>query len=111
MNISFRPSLPGTLLAIAGVCSLASMPASVASAETVKTVNGVPIDSSLVDFYLSSRTQQPAEQATPEQREAIVTELTDIYLHLDCDKFHRAIANDEVGNLPLSEIVSVSLDW
>ena len=69
MNISFRPSLPGTLLAIAGVCSLASMPASVASAETVKTVNGVPIDSSLVDFYLSSRTQQPiARQLASSER-------------------------------------------
>lgn len=80
MHISFRSSLPGVLLVIAGVCSLVFAPASVASAETVRTVNGVDIDSSLVDFYLESRTQQPADQATAEQRDAIIRELTDIYL-------------------------------
>ena len=51
-----------------------------ASAETVATVNGVAIDSSILDFYLESRTQQPASQASPEQREAVLRELKDIYL-------------------------------
>ena len=27
---------------------------------------------------------------------ALLNQLTDIYLHLDCDKFAQAIANDEV---------------
>lgn len=49
-------------------------------AETVATVNGADIDSSLVDLYLESRTQRPAAQATPAERDSVVRELTDIYL-------------------------------
>ena len=41
------------------------------------------IDQTVVDFYLESRTQRPADQATPEQREAILREITDIYLLTD----------------------------
>lgn len=51
-----------------------------AAAETVTTVNGAAIDSSVLDFYIQSRTQRPADQATAEQRSALLTELTDIYL-------------------------------
>lgn len=51
-----------------------------AGAETVKTVNGVDIDSSVLDLYIQSRTQQPAAQAQPAQRDALLNELTDIYL-------------------------------
>ena len=79
MDISFRSGLPGVLILFASACSLIA-PVSIASAETVATVNGVAIDSTLVDFYLESRTQQPADQATAEQRDAIIRELTDIYL-------------------------------
>lgn len=61
----------GCLLLVAG---------SLAGAETVTTINGVDIDSSVVDFYIQSRTQRPATQATAEQREALTKELTDIYL-------------------------------
>ena len=51
-----------------------------ATAETVATVNGTAIDSSVLDFYIQSRTQRPADQTTAEQRSALLTELTDIYL-------------------------------
>ena len=54
--------------------------APIASAETVMTVGDDEIDSVLFNLYLESRTQQPADQATPEQRAAIEEELTDIYL-------------------------------
>jgi peptidyl-prolyl cis-trans isomerase C len=79
MDISFRSGISGVLLLFASTSSLIA-PVSIASAETVATVNGVAIDSTLVDFYLESRTQQPADQATAEQRDAIIRELTDIYL-------------------------------
>lgn len=51
-----------------------------ASAEAVKTVNGVDIDSSVVDLYIQSRAQMPAAQVPAEQRETMLNELTDIYL-------------------------------
>lgn len=63
---------------LSGIGLLAAIPA--AHAETVRTVNGVDIDSSVLDFYIRSRTQRSADQATPEQREALLSELTDIYL-------------------------------
>ena len=51
-----------------------------AGAETVTTVNGIDIDSSLVDFYLQSRWQAPAAQLSAEQRSTGLQELVDIYL-------------------------------
>ncbi len=49
-------------------------------AETVMTVNGAEIDSVMVDMYLESRIQRPADQATSEERDVVLQELTDIYL-------------------------------
>ncbi len=49
-------------------------------AETVKTVNGVDIDSSVVDAYIQSRAQQPAAQVPEDQRAIMLDELTDLYL-------------------------------
>ena len=66
---------------IAGLAAAALLSAApIASAETVMTVGDIEIDSVLFDLYLESRTQTPADQATPEQRAAIEDELTDIYL-------------------------------
>jgi peptidyl-prolyl cis-trans isomerase C len=78
MNISQRSGPSGTIAMLAATAILASPTA--AFAETVLTVNGVDIDSSVVDMYLESRIQKPAEQATAEEREVVIQELTDIYL-------------------------------
>ena len=51
-----------------------------AQAETVVTVNGDAIDSTMVDMYLESRTQRPAAEATQAERDQVIRELTDIYL-------------------------------
>jgi len=48
--------------------------------ETVETVNGAPIESAVFDMYLESRTQKPAAQATKDERDLVLNELTDIYL-------------------------------
>ena len=64
------------------------------NAETVKTVNGTPIDSSVFDIYLTSRTQRPVEQVTAEERDSLLAELTDIYL------LSTGEAADEVANDP-----------
>jgi len=80
MDISLRPRLAGTYLVLAGALSLAVLATSTSAADVVTTVNGVDVDNALVDLYLESRTQQPADQATPAQREAVLQELTDIFL-------------------------------
>jgi peptidyl-prolyl cis-trans isomerase C len=51
-----------------------------ALAETAFTVNGVDVDSAVVDAYVESRLQKPAGQVTAEERSAVVNELQDIYL-------------------------------
>ena len=80
MAISLRSRTRGTSTAIVAIVAYAFTSTLVASAETVATVNGVDIDSAIVDLYLVSRTQKPAAQATPAERDAVVQELTDIYL-------------------------------
>jgi peptidyl-prolyl cis-trans isomerase C len=50
------------------------------SAEPIKTVNGTAIDSAVLDVYMQNRINKPTDQATPEEREASIAELTDIYL-------------------------------
>ena len=78
MAISIRSGLPWAFVACA-LMAVATLTSTVV-AETVATVNGVAIDSSIVDIYLESRIQKPADQATPEERETVLRELTDIYL-------------------------------
>ena len=77
MTFNSRSSRFGTLIAVA---SLAASGFSTAAAETVATVNGVDIDSTVFDAYLESRFQKPAAQATADERATVEQELTDIYL-------------------------------
>jgi len=78
MNISNRSGRSGTIVALA-VSALLAGPTAVV-AETVLTINGVDIDSSVLSMYIESRIQKPAEQATAEEREVVIQELTDIYI-------------------------------
>lgn len=78
MNISQRFGRSGTIVALA-VSAIFAGPAT-ALAETALTVNGVDIDSTVMDMYLESRIQKPVEQATAEEREVVLQELTDIYI-------------------------------
>ena len=78
MNTNTGSSRSGAFTAITAAMLLAG--ASTAQAETVFTVNGVDVDSSVVNMYLESRIQRPADQASPEERMVVTQELTDIYL-------------------------------
>lgn len=51
-----------------------------AGAETVFTVNGIDVDSTVMDVYTETRLQKPAVQATADEKVALQEELTDIYL-------------------------------
>ena len=70
----------GTRIAAAASAVLLTLVAVHGNAETVKTVNGIDIDSAVVDFYLQSRTQKTIEQITAEEHGILMGELTDIYL-------------------------------
>jgi len=80
MTISRRSRTNGTSLKLAALSAAILMIGTSASAETTATINGVDIDSTIIDVYLESRTQKPAAQATPAEREAIMREISDIYL-------------------------------
>lgn len=79
------------LIVAAGVAALAMSAGS--TAETIKTVNGTPIDSTVLDVYMENRVNKPLEQVTPEEREALVAELTDIYL-LSTQESAKDLEND-----------------
>ena len=74
-----RSKVIGTLVACAG---LAVAACSETSAEVVKSINGVDIDSTVFEAYLETRFQKPAEQASAEERSTVEREITDIYLCL-----------------------------
>jgi len=95
MSISFRSRFIGMSATFAAFAALALSSTSGANAETVATVNGVAIDSAIVDLYLSSQTQRPAAEATAAERNSAITELTDIYL-LTTQPEAKAFANDTV---------------
>jgi len=51
-----------------------------AHAETVLTVNGIDVDSVVVDLYVESRTQKPASEVFAVERDSLIGEISDIYL-------------------------------
>jgi peptidyl-prolyl cis-trans isomerase C len=72
-----RASLGLFTTAVGMICLLAG---TAINAESVKTVNGTAIDSAVLDVYMQNRINKPLDQATSEEREALIAELTDIYL-------------------------------
>lgn len=97
---------------------------SMASAQTVATVNGADIDSNVFDFYVQSRTQRQLAQVTAEERAILLEEITDIYLLATQDAAEQlrqepqikaqielqirsllaqAVANDFVSNITITD--------
>ena len=73
------PSKGARLAAISLICA-GFTTASAINAETIFSVNGAEVDSAVVDLYFNSRLGNQGGQATPEQREALMSELRDIYI-------------------------------
>ena len=67
-----RTLTAGMIILAAGVTT--------AHAETVLTVNGIDVDSAVIDLYIESRTQKPASQVLAVERDSLIDEITDIYL-------------------------------
>lgn len=79
MNISIgRKTASGCILAAA--MAVAVLSAGPVHSETVSTVNGTAIDSTVLDVYIENRVDKPLEQVTAEERQTLLSELTDIYL-------------------------------
>jgi len=72
--------LSGTRLAAIGLFAAGAFATGTSSADTIFTVNGVDVDSAVVDLYFNSRLGNQGGQATPEQRVALMAELKDIYV-------------------------------
>ena len=65
------------MILLSGTLALA---ASSGRAETVATINGTSIDSSILAIYAESRTQRPIADLAEEERQTLITELTDLYI-------------------------------
>lgn len=91
MSIDYRSARAGANVALAATVFFGGVTA--ATAEPVFSVNGVAVDSSVVDMYLESRIQRPADQASAEERAVVQQELTDIYL-LTTQPSAEALADD-----------------
>ncbi len=95
MSISSRSGKAGaSLLLIACLVAVAGT-SSMADPLPVATVNGVGIDSSVLDLYVQSRTKKPAAQATTQERQNALDELTNIYL-ITTQPRAKELANNEM---------------
>ncbi len=54
--------------------------ATIATAETIATINGMKIDRSVLEVYTESRTQRPMSQLAEQDRQKFVSELVDLYV-------------------------------
>lgn len=80
MDLMNGSRLSGTRLAAIGLIAVGAFATGTSSADTIFTVNGVDVDSAVVDLYFDSRLGGQGAQATSEQRVALMAELKDIYL-------------------------------
>ena len=80
MNFKNVSRTRGTRRAICGLLLTTVIYSQTGQADTIFSVNGVDVDSAVVDLYFDSRLGGQNNQATPEQREILMTELRDIYV-------------------------------
>ena len=70
----------GTRLSVLALSPALLLFALGAGAQTIRTINGADIDSTVLDAYVLSRAQRPTAQLTAEERETLMVELEDLYL-------------------------------
>ena len=80
MLLKNSSTIVGTLRTAIALALATSAIGSIASAETVFTVNGTPVDSAVIDVYFAQRLGQNSAQPTPEQRTILIQQLRDIYV-------------------------------
>jgi len=95
MYISFRSGKAGASLLLIACLATAVSTSSKADTMPVATVNGVGIDSAVLDLYVQSSTKKPAAQASTQERQTALDQLTNIYL-LTTQPRAKELANDEM---------------
>jgi peptidyl-prolyl cis-trans isomerase C len=80
MNISIGHKATSGYAPAAAIAAIALFSANPVHSEAVSTVNGTAIDSTVLDVYIENRVEKPLEQVTAEERQALLSELIDIYL-------------------------------
>ena len=80
MNLIKRSRAAGTMLATFAITITATLAAGPVAADTIFTVNGIAVDSAVVDLYFENRLGRPGPPGTTEEREVLMSELKDIYL-------------------------------
>jgi peptidyl-prolyl cis-trans isomerase C len=97
MELTNGSRIVGTRLAIISLAAAAAFSSSAAFSETIFTVNGVDVDSAVVDMYFNSRLANQGGQATPEQREILMGELRDIYVLATQDRASSLAQDDQIA--------------
>ena len=97
MEFKTRSRRLGTRLATIALIAFGFGATGLASAETIFTVNGANVDSAVVDLYFNSRMGNQSGPATPEQREALMGELRDIYILATQDNAESLAADPTVA--------------
>jgi len=93
MDFLNRSYIRGKRLTTIALLAAGAFSVGQANAETIFTINGIDVDSSVVDLYFQSRLGNQGAQASPEQRELLMTELRNIYA-LATDESSSKFADD-----------------
>ncbi|MDX1405329.1 MAG: peptidylprolyl isomerase [Woeseiaceae bacterium] len=80
MLLNLRSGRAGTSVAVGAVMLAAVIFSRLATAETVFTVNGTPVDSAVIDAFFAQRLGNANAQPTPDQRTILIAQLRDIYV-------------------------------
>ena len=77
MNSRTKSGISGLVFAALLSAAISVAPAGAQDSEDVNAVN---INDAVIDLYVETRTQQPANQVSPADRAALTSELVDLYL-------------------------------
>ena len=80
MYLKNRSATVGAHIFATTITMTVALAAASAGAETIATINGTSIDSSVLEVYVQSRTQRPLSEIAEQEWEALVSELTDLYI-------------------------------
>ncbi len=80
MCLKYRSATVGAHIFATTITMTVALAAASAGAETIATINGASIDSSVLEVYVQNRTQRPLSEIAEQEREALVSELTDLYI-------------------------------
>lgn len=70
----------GTRLLALTIAGAVAFTATALKAETVATINGTKIDSSVLEIYAESRTQKQLSDLAEQDKQTLISELTDLYV-------------------------------